>query len=78
MYRHVGYERTELDCLSVFVPPYKLVEHPVSNMVMGYGDKLPSEPVYDPPVDLYFELIKTDHKAVYLDKATNQPRFLDF
>lgn len=78
VYRHVGYERTELNCFTVLTPPYKLIEHPMSNIVMGYGQALPSEPVYDPPVDLYFELIKTNHRAVYLDKATNQPRFIDF
>lgn len=76
-YRHIGYERTELKCKSVFIQPYHLIQNPENNIIMGFGVTPDDEPVVNPPISLYAELTKTNHKAVYLSKNTGNPIFLD-
>ena len=76
-YQHIGFERTECLCKDVFIPPFRLLLNPHNNYIMGYNKVIDCKPVINPSVNLYVDLVKTEHKAVYLDSATNQPVYLD-
>lgn len=75
-YAIIGYKRTFPKCLAVNEPLSTLIMKVGTNVPDGYDTPLDSEPVYFPPKELYKELVKADAEAVWLDKATQQPKFI--
>jgi len=76
-YKHVGWVKTYQKCIAVYTWPWKMIEDTQTKTVWGFKDKLLGEPLENPPLSLYKELISTEHKGVYIDKNTNQVMFLD-
>ena len=76
VYEHVGYVKSYHDCLAVSQMPNRLIRQVASNKVEDFTETLECEPMVNPPISLYRELLTSDAKAVYMDANTQQPKFL--
>lgn len=76
-YTHIGYCKTYSKCKAIYHWPWYLLANLQSGVIYDYAATLGAEPVVNPPLSLYKELIDTDAKAVYLDKQTQRPIFIN-
>lgn len=76
VFEHIGYERTYQNCLAVSQYPAFLLRVANSLNAFGYEDAIVGDPLVNPPMSLYRELINSEAQAVYFDKKTQQPKFL--
>lgn len=76
-YKHVGFIKTYQECKAVYQWPWYLVQSVTTGEVPYIKDKILGEPLVNPPLSLYKELINTDYNAVYFDLAQNKPVFLN-
>lgn len=75
-YECIGYWRTNQPCKAVYQYPWYLIRERNTGEVVDVSVPLQGDPVVDPPLSIYKELIATNYSAVYLDKRTNKTMFI--
>lgn len=76
-YRHVGWVKTYQSCKAIYTWPWKLIQDVNTGEVWSFKDKISGEPLVNPPLSLYKELINTDYRGVYFDTIQNKPVFIN-
>ena len=76
VYEHIGFVKSYHECLAVTQMPTHLIRKVASNKAEDFTETLQCNPVVNPPLQLYKELLNSDAKAVYMDAVTQQPVFL--
>lgn len=75
-YEHIGYMKTYNQNKNVFAYPDYLVRNIATGEVPYVSTAVTGQPMVNPPVTLYKELLKTDAKAVYFDLQAGHPVFI--
>lgn len=76
-YRHVGWIKTYQKCKAVYTYPWKLLQNVETGEIDGFDVKISGDPIIDPPLTLYKELLNTDSRGVYYDLVTCRPVFIN-
>lgn len=76
-YRHIGWVKTYQQCKAVYTYPWKLIQDVCTGELDGFKTKLEGEPLVNPPLSLYKELINTEYRGVYFDTLSNKPVFIN-
>ena len=76
-YKHVGWIKTYQDCKAVYSWPWMLIQDVATGDVWDFDGKIEGEPLENPPLSLYKELINTEHRGIYFDLKQNKPMFID-
>ena len=76
-YQHIGYIRTEQVCKAAHLLPYHLLRNERTGYVPYVTEQHINNPLINPPLNLYKELLKTEHKAVYYDMDSRCCVFID-
>lgn len=75
-YRHIGWVKTYQKCKAVYTYPWKLIQDVNTGKLDGFETSVSGEPLVDPPLTLYKELLNTDCRGVYYDLVTCRPVFI--
>lgn len=75
-YRHIGWIKTYQKCKAVYTYPWKLLQDVNTGELDGFNTKIDGEPLVDPPLVLYKELLDTDYRGVYYDLVKCMPVFI--
>ena len=77
-YRHIGYMKTYQDCKAVYCYPWYIVQNVETGEIPGFKDRVSGEPLVDPPLVLYKELLShREYKGVYYDMDKLAPVFIN-
>lgn len=76
-YEHIGYLRTYKHTMNEKQFPDHLVRNMRTKRVPYIDGRITGEPLLNPSVSLYKQLIDTDHKAVYFDLSQSKVVFVD-
>lgn len=76
-YKHVGWVKTYQDCKAVYSWPWKLIQDIDTGDIWDFENKIEGEPLENPPLSLYKQLIDTEHRGIYFDVKQNKPMFID-